>query len=191
MTVDVVRSLHRRALAEAGSFVGRVSTGDLGRPTPCAGWDLGQLLAHVVGQNLGFTAAVTDRSAAKSAYAPESFDQARWTASVDGLVAAFAGAADDDRILEIELHPTERLPLEFVISAQLLDTVVHTWDVASALDLTYTPSPQMVTPILAMAERIPDGDNRTGPDAAFARALQAPEGDWGRLLALLGRRLRA
>lgn len=189
MTVDELRTLHRQAIGEVRPFVRQVDTGDLGRQTPCAGWDLSQLLAHMVGQHRGFAAAVTAGSTARSAYAPEPFDQAKWAESVDALLAAFAGARDDDRILEVELHPTERLPLEFVISAQLLDTVVHTWDVASALDLTYTPSPQLVAPILAMAERIPDGANRTGPDAAFAPALPPSESDWGRLLALLGRRL--
>jgi uncharacterized protein (TIGR03086 family) len=143
----------------------------------------------MAGQHRGFAAAVRAGSAARSAYAPEPFDLETWTESVDGLLEAFAGATDDARILEVELHPTERLPLEFVLSAQLLDTVVHTWDVASALDLVFTPSPQVVAPILAMAERIPDEDNRTGPNAAFAPALPTPETDWGRLLALLGRRL--
>jgi hypothetical protein len=40
-----------------------------------------------------------------------------------------------------------------------------------------------------MAERIPDEENRRQPNAAFAPAVPAPESDWGRLLALLGRRL--
>ena len=181
--------MHRQAIDEQTPFVERVDTHDLGRPTPCAEWDLGQLLAHMLGQNRGFAAAAAAGTAPKSAYAPAPFDLHSWTESVDGLLAAFAGAADDDHVLLVELLPTEPLPLQFVIGAQLLDTVVHTWDVATALDLTYTPSPQLVAPILAMAEQIPDGDNRTEPDAAFAPAVPAPEDDWGRLLALLGRRL--
>jgi uncharacterized protein (TIGR03086 family) len=189
MTIQDLRTLHRQAVDEAGTFVRRVQPTDLDRPTPCAAWNLGQLLAHMVGQNRGFAAAVRAGSAEKSAYAPEPFDQEAWAESVDQLVTAFAGADENDRILEVELHPTERLPLEFVVSAQLLDTVVHTWDIASALDLAFNPSPLLVAPILAMAERIPDEENRRQPDAAFAPALPAPESDWGRLLALLGRRL--
>jgi uncharacterized protein (TIGR03086 family) len=189
MTVSELKTLYHRAVAEMQPIVLQAEPDDLNRPTSCADWDLGQLLAHMVGQHRGFAAAVTDGTAEKSAYTPIPFDQQTFAESVDGLLAAFAGAGDDDQVLLVELRPTERLPLEFVISAQLLDTVVHTWDVASALDLTFTPSPQLVAPILAMAQRIPDDDNRLEQDAAFAPALPAPEGDWGRLLALLGRRL--
>ncbi len=182
--------MFRQAVTEMAPIVAQVDTGDLSRSTPCAGWDLGQLLAHMLGQNRGFAAAVAAGTAEKSAYAPAPFDQQSWTESVDGLLEAFDGAGDDDQILLVELLPTERLPLQFVIGAQLLDTVVHTWDVASALDVVFTPSPQLVAPILAMAEGIPDDDKRLEPGSAFAPALPAPpDGDWGRLLALLGRRL--
>jgi uncharacterized protein (TIGR03086 family) len=189
MTIDELRTLHRRALADASTFVQQVDADDLANPTPCADWDLGQLLAHMVGQHLGFAEAVRAGTAGKSAYAPVRFDQQAWAESVDELVAAFAGATEGDRILQVELHPAEQLPLEFVLSAQLLDTVVHAWDVASALHTTYSPPPELVAPILTLAERIPDGDERKKPGAAFAPALPAPDGDWGRLLALLGRRL--
>jgi uncharacterized protein (TIGR03086 family) len=189
MTIDELRTLHLQAIADATSFTQQLESADLSNSTPCAEWDLGQLLAHMVGQHLGFAEAVREGTADKSAYAPVPFDQQAWGDSVDQLVAAFADATETDRILEVELHPTERLPLEFVLSAQLLDTVVHTWDVASALELTYTPAPQLVAPILAMAEGIPDGDSRTESGAAFGPALAPPDGDWGRLLALLGRRL--
>ena len=189
MTVTELRTLFRQAVAEMAPIVAHVDTGDLSRATPCAGWDLGQLLAHMLGQNRGFAAAVMAGTAEKSALAPAPFDQQSWTESVDRLLEAFDGAADDDQILLVELLPTERLPLQFVIGAQLLDTVVHTWDVASALDLEFAPSPQLVAPILAMAEGIPDDGNRLEPGAAFAPALPPTDNDWGRLLALLGRRL--
>ena len=143
----------------------------------------------MVGQHRGFAAAVRAGTAEKSAYAPVPFDRQAWTESVDGLLQAFDAAGDEDQVLLIELLPTERLPLEFVVSAQLLDTVVHTWDVATALGVDFTPSPHLVAPILAMAEQIPDGDNRTEPGAAFGPALPPSDGDWSRLLALLGRRL--
>jgi uncharacterized protein (TIGR03086 family) len=189
VTIDDLRGLHRQAIADADSFVRQVTSDDYGRPTPCVGWDLSQLLAHMVGQHRGFAAAVRDGTADKCAYAPVPFDRDAWAASSDELLAAFAGAAEHDQILQVELNATERLPLQFVLSAQLLDTVVHNWDVASALGRPYNPSHQLVGPILTLAERIPDGEERKKPGAAFGPALlPPPDGDWGRLLALLGRR---
>jgi uncharacterized protein (TIGR03083 family) len=45
-------------VADAGSLVDRIGPADLARPTPCAGWDLRALLAHLIGQNHGFAEAV-------------------------------------------------------------------------------------------------------------------------------------
>ena len=42
--------------------------GDLTASTPCAGWDLADLFGHMVGQNLGFAAAVADGDAPADAY---------------------------------------------------------------------------------------------------------------------------
>ncbi|HEY0639365.1 MAG TPA: maleylpyruvate isomerase N-terminal domain-containing protein, partial [Pseudonocardiaceae bacterium] len=49
--------MHGRVMATSVAVVAGVSADDLGRPTPCAGWDLRRLLAHMTGQNHGFAAA--------------------------------------------------------------------------------------------------------------------------------------
>jgi uncharacterized protein (TIGR03086 family) len=186
--VDDRRSSHRTALELAGLQLAEVDATDLRHASPCQGWALADLLAHMVGQHRGFALAVREGRAPVEAYAPKPYSADVWQDSVTELLAAFAHADLDRPAVAIELSP-DPMPVRRMLAAQLLDTVVHTWDVAAALDLAFTPSPQMVAPILAMAERIPDGDNRTVADAAFAPALPAPESDWGRLLALLGRRL--
>src|SRR5471032_2055915 len=50
-------TLHRSVLESSVSIVSHVTAGDLERPTPCTGWTLRRLLAHMVGQNHGFAAA--------------------------------------------------------------------------------------------------------------------------------------
>jgi hypothetical protein len=52
-----IRVLDQRALKITEAIVSRVDVGLLDRPSPCAEWTLGQLLAHMVGQNYGFAAA--------------------------------------------------------------------------------------------------------------------------------------
>ena len=47
----------RRAVETTIGIVGKVGRDDLDRPTPCAGWTLGALLAHMIGQHYGFAAA--------------------------------------------------------------------------------------------------------------------------------------
>lgn len=92
MTSIDYRPLHRRALEVAAGYVAGIDGDSLGRPTPCAGWDLGTLLAHAVGQHYGFAAAVTDGDAPREAYAHRPVAPARvaadWQDSADRLTDA-------------------------------------------------------------------------------------------------------
>ncbi|MDQ6659282.1 MAG: TIGR03086 family metal-binding protein [Actinomycetota bacterium] len=181
------RQLHRAALKIASGYADRINETDLGRPTPCVGWNLGRLLSHMVGQHLGFAAAIRDGDAPKSAYLPVRFSRQSWRDSADELIAAFAGADLRGAVLQVELHRKRQLPVTVVIGAQLLDTVVHTWDIARSLGEDFTPSKKLVRPVLRMAEQIPDTGNRDAPGAAFEHALLAADTPWHQTLALLGR----
>jgi len=191
METNDQRPLHRQALDLASGYVSRIGAADLDRPTPCTDWDLGALLAHMVGQHVGFAAAIRDGDAPRERYAPVPFDQPAWQASVDQLLEAFATADLSASVLEVELHPTKALPVPTVIGAQLLDTVVHTWDVARGMGEQFTPGEELVQAVLAIAEQIPDNEQREAPGAAFARAVPSPGAPWERALALLGRDLAA
>jgi hypothetical protein len=71
----------------------------------------------------------------------------------------------------------------------LLDTVVHTWDVTTALGAGERPDDELVAAVLEQARLVPAGPARTAPGAAFAPALPAVDADpWAEALALLGRR---
>ena len=181
-----LRPLHTAALADADSLVRRVGDGDLDRPTPCAEWSLGTLLAHMVGQHLGFAAAVRDGDAPRSAYAHVPFTVEAWERSLATLVDIFAEADLDAEVVEIELAPTA-LPVARLVGAQFLDTVVHTWDLARSLDEPYEPFAEVAEIVGRIAAGIPDDERRTAPGAAFAPAR--PEGNtaWEHTLARLGR----
>ena len=163
-----------------------MGAGDLGNRTPCGDWKLADLLAHMVGQHHGFAAAARDGDAPVEAYAPRSFDLANWDESVAGLLAAFAGADPEGSAVLREIAPTA-LPMSFVFSAQLLDTVVHTWDVAQSLGEPYEPPADLAETVVAIAESVPDDARRTRANAAFAPAVPAAGSAWARALAHLGR----
>lgn len=185
-TTDHVQ-LHRESLAVASSYVARVGADELGRATPCAAWDLRQLLEHMVGQHVGFATVVRDGAAGPEAYHPLPFTPAAWDQSVEELTTAFAAADLAAQVVEVELHPTRPLPIGVLVHAQFLDTVVHTWDVAAALGETYTPDPDVVDAVLRIAAPIPDDERREQPGAAFAHAVAVTGSPWERTLALLGR----
>ena len=69
--MDIV-DLHRRALRQFGALVDATAPASLDSPTPCAEWDVRQLLRHVIGGNV------------------------RWAESAEGRPFDMSGSADDD-----------------------------------------------------------------------------------------------
>src|SRR6266436_9138110 len=91
LTTNDIRSFHRAAVLASVDIVNNVTSKDLHRATPCDGWDLSHLLAHMTVQHRGFAAAARGAGA----------DPARWdAATVADAVAtdpagAYAAAAAD------------------------------------------------------------------------------------------------
>ncbi len=181
---DDPRALHAQALAIAGNHVEEIGPSDLTRPTPCDGWSLADLLAHMIGQHRGFAMAVRGGEAPAEAYAPVRFQPDDWRASVDELVAAFAVADLDRPVVEVELAPVP-LPARRVLAAQLIDTVVHTWDIARSLGSDFVPPDELIGVCAEIAAAIPD--SAYGAGAAFARRLPITGDRWAATLALVGR----
>ncbi|PZS31177.1 MAG: TIGR03086 family protein, partial [Pseudonocardiales bacterium] len=168
MSTDL-RLLHRRALDVAGGVVARVQAVDLVRPSPCLGWDLGALLGHAVGQNHGFAQAVEEADAPLESFVPRPVPAdelcAAWQESADRLATAFAAAPLDREVLLVEISPEIRFPLATVVGFHLLDTVVHTWDIATALGEEFRPDDELVAATFGQAQRVPGGEARERPGA--------------------------
>lgn len=187
--MDDLVLLHRTALDDFDRIVADVTDDDLGLPTPCGDWRVADLLAHSIGQHRGFAAVVRDGDADRACYAPVDWSTSAWQASRQELLDAFSAADLASTAHQVELRPSQRIPIRFIVGAQLLDSAIHAWDLAHALGRNYTPDPPIVASVLAIAEGIPDGANREASDAAFAhaQALLEGESDWERALRLLGR----
>lgn len=177
-----ILELHRRATDAVLDVVAQVR--DLDRPTPCAGWDLRALLAHMIGQDHGFAAAaLADVSA--EAFAPRSASVAAHARGAAVVVAAFAAADAGRKVLLPEFGA--RFPLATVVGFHLLDTLVHGWDVAVSVGGGVAYEGDLVDAVLALAESVPGGEARTGPGAPFGPVRSEAAGGWDRVLALLGR----
>ncbi|MDI5961248.1 TIGR03086 family metal-binding protein [Streptantibioticus silvisoli] len=184
--------LDRRAV-EAGVQLVAAVTGDLARPTPCAGWTLGRLLAHMAGQHRGFAAAARGGGADLAVWADLPVDgdpaQGYAKAAAEALTAFAEPGAPERRWALPEVHPTFGFPGTTALGFHLLDYVVHGWDVAESLGTAVEFDDEVLGAALAVAERVPDGPERLAPGAAFRPALPAPgaAGPLERILAATGR----
>src|SRR5580693_5982735 len=133
-TNEDVRPLHRIAVLASVDVVSAVTADDLTKPTPCAGWNLADLLAHMTVQHRGFAAAargqVSDAAAADPA--------GTYSAAATEVIDAFAGddVLDSEFALP-EFGPGAMFPGAMAISFHYVDYVVHGWDVARTLGRSY------------------------------------------------------
>ncbi len=196
-----IRELDRRAVDRSVDIVSLIRPEDLARPTPCEGWTVSDLLAHMTVQHHGFAASaegqgadpgvwqVTPNTGGVLATHEPGRDYRR---AAERVTAAFA-AADvvRDRFALAEFGAGAVFPAMQAISFHFIDYLVHAWDVARSIDEEYRPDEDLLAPALTITLAVPTGDARTKPGAAFRPELSADPGadPWAQILGLLGRSL--
>jgi uncharacterized protein (TIGR03086 family) len=192
MNGDIV-GLDARAVRASVQVVSRASPADLARDTPCAGWTLGHLLAHMTVQHNGFAAAAAGDGADLVRWqtgAPAADPVAEYAAAAERVMAAFAAAGVLAREFDLpQISTSLRFPATEAIGFHFVDYVVHGWDVARALGQGYDLEPDVLAAALPIARSVPDGERRRRPGAAFApRVAATGGGTLDEIVALLGRR---
>ena len=184
--------LARRAVAATLAAVGRSI--DQTRPTPCAGWDVGGLMAHMTVQQHGFARAVAGAQTAvadweprRAAGAPEAVDA--YADACAQVLAAFAAVRDPAAPVLLPEIRDEPVPAGTAIGFHLVDNVVHAWDTAASLGRDVDLDDDVLGAALVVARLVPDGAERSRPGAAFAPGRPAVSGSapLDEILLLLGR----
>jgi len=159
------------------AVVARIAPSDLSLATPCAGWDLRALLAHMSVQHRGFAAAASGRGGDLTVWQPAEVDDpvADYAVAASEVVAAFATPDVLERAFVLpEIPRAPSFPGRVAIGFHLVDYVVHGWDVATSLGRAYSVDPSVLAATLPIARAVPDGPARLEPGAAFAPALPVP-----------------
>ncbi|MCW2800335.1 MAG: hypothetical protein JWQ70_1807 [Aeromicrobium sp.] len=175
-----------RSWNEGAAVVAGVTSTDLTKTTPCAGWDVKQLLNHTLGEcqmmtlvNQGepsgndrgdLVGDAHDLSAIWAQLGKENV--ASWRSSgLEGERAYFYGT----------------FPAGASAAINIGEVLVHTWDLAQALGIDFELDPELVTPVYGLYSSFPlDGMRAGGMLAAEVPVpVDAPTSE--RLLGLLGR----
>lgn len=177
-----IREMNALAVRDCMEIVEKVRIGDLGRPTPCAGWTLADLLGHMTVQHRGFAAAArgdgADMRHWKFAAAGEDAVE-EYSAASEEVLAAFAEVDDSLEatfaLPEFKVDPPE-FPARLAIGFHFIDYVVHAWDVAATLGVPYVLRPELEQDALRVALAVPNEGNRLADGSAFVPALEEPDG---------------
>jgi uncharacterized protein (TIGR03086 family) len=191
INLNGVVALDAQAVRTSIDLVSLAAADDWNKPTPCAGWTLYGLVAHMAAQHYGFAAASVGVGE------PAVWG---WRQLGDDPVAAYRAAAEfvlsaftEDGVLERKFPLPEFGPDVVVAGAQavgfhLVDYVVHSWDVAKTLGLPVDFAPDVLDATLQIAKAVPGGEMRQAPGAAFGPAVSyAGASPLDDIIAMLGR----
>ncbi|MGE2721153.1 TIGR03086 family metal-binding protein [Mycolicibacterium celeriflavum] len=191
------RPLHRIAVAKTVDIASKVTTKDFDRPTPCAGWNLADLLIHMTVQHKGFAAAARGAGADLATWEPATVADAvradpggAYAAAATEVLDAFAADGVKDATFALpEFGPNATVPGAMAIGFHFVDYVVHGWDLARSLGVPFALPAEVIEAVVPLAMGVPDGEIRDADNSPFARAVSAGGGasDLDRVLRHLGR----
>lgn len=187
-----VRELDRAAVLAAAEVACRIRPADLGRATPCDGWTLADLLAHLSIQHRGFAAAARGEGGDLARWVPRPpapdpvADFLAATAEVLTTFGADGVGATPFRLPEIST--TVEFPATLAMRFHFIDYVVHAWDLARSTGTTLDLDHSVLTAAREVAQQVPD-TSRGRPGSPFAPRIPAPPGAslLDEIVAILGR----
>jgi uncharacterized protein (TIGR03086 family) len=180
-------SMLHKVTEDLAAYWSKVTEDDLERPTPCAGWTVGDLYRHVVEENTTFGHAISglpvpltattdyeDAVDGRPARRLGSRFEEIYRASARYMETAFAAVDDPDRLRQVAGIPGER-PVADLFEMQIADTVIHTWDLAQALSITYEPQAEIADLVLRRMQSVPDVARGEGKPFGAVRATPDAE----------------
>ena len=179
---------YRRAVAAFGALVQRVEPDQWRAPTPCADWDVRQLVNHVTGENAWIPPLLDGRTIEEVG---DSLDgdllggdpAAAW----EGLAAAAVGSAETDGAMGRMVHNSSgQKPAAEYLAEVTTDHVIHAWDLARGIGADEHLDPDLVQWTLEFLEPRIEEWRQYG---VFGSTVSVPAGASAqeRLLGLTGR----
>lgn len=148
------------AVAEFRRRLVDVPDGAWSRPTPCAGWDVRYLVAHVVGGS-HFAVLVLDGASAEEAMGVVLRETSIGAQPIDDhddiarrQRAAFRRTGALEALVD---HPGGPITGREFLGMRVFDVAVHAWDLARAVDADDRLDPDLVQTVLDVLDAMPTG----------------------------------
>jgi len=171
----------------AADIMSNVTAAQMELPTPCANWNVGQLIDHMVGAQLWGMSSMTG---AEQTETGEGASQGDYQATFQAAAAACNDCFSEDGALEKMVNPGfGEMPGAAMLGLVMTDTFQHAWDLATATGQDNNIAPEMAQALLGGAQQSISPNFRSEDGAIFGMEQQAPEGASAaaQLAAFLGR----
>lgn len=182
MTADDPVVLFEQATERAATVMAGVSAEQLSSPTPCADWDVQQLIDHMVGGTDYLVAALAGEAPPeRSGRSVEDYNL--------GLVKLRVGLRAPGGLDQMCMSPLGfEWPVAHAVAGTFMDALIHTWDLAAATGQDTSLDPELVEACIAMF--LPDMPERGRASGLVGPAITMPDDApaQDRLLAAMGRR---
>jgi uncharacterized protein (TIGR03086 family) len=177
------------AIASTRNVLAGVSNSQLEDSTPCAKWNVADLINHIVGSQFYFASALSGEIADGE---EPNFSDGDYLATFDVgsnlLLEAFQGEGVMDQMVTL---PFGELPGSSFVGLAANDTFTHGWDLAKATGQNTDLSPELAEQLLAGSKMNLPPSLRNDEGHPFGFEKTAPSGASGadQLAAFLGRQV--
>jgi uncharacterized protein (TIGR03086 family) len=171
-----------RADDAARAVIDRVTPEQMGLPTPCAEWNVRQVINHLIVSNVWTGQCLEQGSAPRPAPTDMTGDDpaAAFADSERAVLAAFREPDNLQRMVEM---PFGTMPGAALAGVRMMELLVHAWDIAKATGQTIAPSDAL----LDVCEGTAAAVLPIVPEGFFAPSVPGGETRVDRLAALTGR----
>ncbi len=176
--------------ASTRQVMANIQADQMQEATPCASWNVGEVINHVIGAQDFWVAGMTGT--------PPSGESQNWAegdylAAYDQATsAALAAFQEDGALQKMVALPFGEMPGGAVMGLAMNDTFTHGWDLAKATGQDTNLAPEIAQAILGQAQQnIQEGFRGEDGQAPFGQAQDCPEGACAadQLAAFLGRQV--
>ena len=154
-----------------------ITDDDLGSPTPCPAWTLGDLLDHIIGFTYAFTQAARKMTDAPGTATPAPAPSAanlpvHWRSRLPVLLEELATAWKDPAAWT----GTARvggvtMPAAATGTVAMNELIMHSWDLARATDQEYAADPRTLDALIEMLSQSP----REGTPGTFGPVVEVDD----------------
>jgi uncharacterized protein (TIGR03086 family) len=185
---DEVATLEQ-ALAQTGRVVASVGEDEWSLPTPCEGWDVSQVLRHLVGAMRKFRVSAKGGTPQWGAPDPVEGDVVdAYHEAAAGLLAAWSSPGALEGTRDFAGRP---MPAAYMLGVPRSEVVVHGWDIAAAVGRTADLDPQLGEGVLSFSQAMirPEYRGTLAEGKNFGPEVPVPEDApvYDRLAGWLGR----